>query len=135
MSIRLTPLEAKICATLHKATKELNGKHAHQPAVELRIAGGWVRDKLLGLESHDLDVAVANMMGHAFATHLNAYLAAHGHTTKTVARISSNPEQSKHLETATTQVFGVLVDFVNLRSETYSAGSRIPAIASVCFVG
>ncbi len=40
--------------------------------------------------------------------------------------ISQNPEQSKHLETATMKIFDIWIDFVNLRSETYSEHSRIP---------
>jgi tRNA nucleotidyltransferase (CCA-adding enzyme) len=41
--------------------------------------------------------------------------------------IAANPSQSKHLETATMDVFGVDVDFCNLRSqEVYLPGSRIP---------
>ena len=40
--------------------------------------------------------------------------------------IESNPEKSKHLETATTKLFGLDIDFVNLRKEVYEANSRIP---------
>ena len=32
----------------------------------LRIAGGWVRDKLLGKESDDIDIALDNMSGEEF---------------------------------------------------------------------
>jgi tRNA nucleotidyltransferase (CCA-adding enzyme) len=42
--------------------------------------------------------------------------------------IPANPEQSKHLETATMQLHGLSLDLVNLRSETYSSASRIPQI-------
>ena len=42
-------------------------------SVELRAAGGWVRDKLLGLESHDIDIAL-DMLGSEFAEHINRYL-------------------------------------------------------------
>lgn len=35
--------------------------------VELRIAGGWVRDKLLGVASDDIDVAIGGMAGEPFA--------------------------------------------------------------------
>lgn len=44
--------------------------------------------------------------------------------------IHANPEQSKHLETATVQIMGLWVDCVNLRSETYQQDSRIPQIVS-----
>ena len=40
--------------------------------------------------------------------------------------IRQNPEQSKHLETATVSILGANVDFVNLRSEVYCEDSRIP---------
>lgn len=40
----------------------------------LRCAGGWVRDKLLGLESDDIDIAVDNMLGREFADHVNSFL-------------------------------------------------------------
>jgi tRNA nucleotidyltransferase (CCA-adding enzyme) len=31
--------------------------------VVLRVAGGWVRDKLMGQHSHDIDIALDTMMG------------------------------------------------------------------------
>ena len=40
--------------------------------------------------------------------------------------IAANPDQSKHLETATLRVDGISIDLVNLRSETYTQDSRIP---------
>ena len=42
-----------------------------------------------------------------------------------IAVITSNPEQSKHLETARMKLLDLEVDLVNLRSETYT-DSRIP---------
>lgn len=94
----------------------------------LRCAGGWVRDKLLGKTSHDIDIAIDNMTGEAFANRLNEYLVSRGEDRTHVAVIQSNPDQSKHLETAKVKVQGVEVDFVNLRSESYTSTSRIPEI-------
>jgi tRNA nucleotidyltransferase (CCA-adding enzyme) len=48
--------------------------------------------------------------------------------------IKSNPEQSKHLETATTHIFDYPIDFVNLRSETYTQENRIPEIVNIFFI-
>lgn len=45
-----------------------------------------------------------------------------------IATIQVNPEKSKHLETANAKVFGHLVDFVHLRTETYSDDSRNPSV-------
>lgn len=45
--------------------------------------------------------------------------------------ISQNPEKSKHLETATMRVGAFWIDFVNLRTEAYTDGSRIPAMMDI----
>jgi len=45
-----------------------------------------------------------------------------------IALITSNPEKSKHLETATLRIDNFWVDFVNLRTESYVQDSRIPSI-------
>ena len=39
-----------------------------------------------------------------------------------------NPDKSKHLETATTRVFGYQIDFVGLRAEVYTDKSRVPEV-------
>jgi tRNA nucleotidyltransferase/poly(A) polymerase len=62
------------------------------------------------------------------ALQVNEYLAAQGKDTHSAAVIQSNPDQSKHLETARLKINGVWIDLVNLRSETYADGSRIPTM-------
>ncbi|CAK3873400.1 CCA tRNA nucleotidyltransferase, mitochondrial [Lecanosticta acicola] len=124
---------------------------AKQPLV-LRWTGGWVRDKLLGVQSHDIDVAINKMTGYQFGLRMKEYLEISGNLEKygldSVARddgqsqkagatdksktvgglhkIEANPEKSKHLETTTVRILGLDVDFVNLRKETYSDDSRNP---------
>lgn len=95
----------------------------HSPAITPRLAGGFVRDKIMGLECHDIDIALDNMSGLAFAQGLSEVLKEHPN----VHKISANPEKSKHLETAVIHIMGYSIDFVHLRSETYSE-SRIPQI-------
>jgi tRNA nucleotidyltransferase (CCA-adding enzyme) len=51
-----------------------------------------------------------------------------GEESSSVWVIPANPDQSKHLETATLKVHGLPIDFVHLRNEQYSHDSRIPAI-------
>jgi tRNA nucleotidyltransferase (CCA-adding enzyme) len=94
--------------------------------VTLRVAGGWVRDKLLGIECHDLDIAIDNMMGESFAKAFLSHLHAVGVPASSCGVIASNPERSKHLETATMVLHGLELDFVNLRAESYAIDSRIP---------
>ena len=69
--------------------------------------------QLLGEQSNDIDVALANMMGVAFAEEFVDMVSSKNLPVKTVATIARNPEQSKHLETARTTVLGIELDFVN----------------------
>lgn len=104
----------------------------------LRFTGGWVRDKLLGVESHDIDVALSNMTGYQFGLRLKEYLEDDDHVKKHglqddpkkvgLAKIAANPEKSKHLETVTTKIMGLDIDLVNLRKEVYTEDSRNPAM-------
>ncbi|CAG8716170.1 4148_t:CDS:2, partial [Racocetra fulgida] len=66
-------------------------------------------------------------MGCEFGEHVNNFLRLKGHAAENIHKIESNPEKSKHLETATTKIFGYEIDFVNLRSEEYVEDSRIPS--------
>ncbi|KAM7279139.1 hypothetical protein ACFE04_006273 [Oxalis oulophora] len=92
----------------------------------LRIAGGWVRDKLLGKDCYDIDIAIDDMSGSDFVDKVRQYLLTTGEEAQGVAVIPSNPDQSKHLETARMRLCGMWVDFVNLRCEEYCENSRIP---------
>lgn len=65
-------------------------------------------------------------MGFAFAEHLRDFAARKGIQAGTISKITQNPDQSKHLETATLKIFGMDIDLVNLRSEEYAENSRIP---------
>lgn len=104
--------------------------------LELRFTGGWVRDKLLGVDSHDIDVGINKMTGYQFGLRMKEYLETAGNTEKYgidkkgtlggLHKIEANPEKSKHLETVTTRILGLDIDLVNLRKETYSEDSRNP---------
>lgn len=65
-------------------------------------------------------------MGLAFAKHLTAFARVKGVKMGSITAIEQNPDQSKHLETATFKIFGLNIDLVNLRSEEYAESSRIP---------
>lgn len=122
--------------------------------VTLRYTGGWVRDKLLGVPSHDIDVAINKLTGYQFGLRMKEYLELPGNLekyglesiaandkqnakagtndkSKTVGglhKIEANPEKSKHLETTTMRILGLDIDLVNLRKETYSDDSRNPHV-------
>lgn len=134
-SIELTPGEAtlrQLFLDVSSYAVKLGGYH-NKP--ELRFAGGWVRDKLLGIPSKDIDVAISNMTGSEFGSLMKQFVerseARHSYEQDILghlAKIEANPEKSKHLETATTKVLGFDVDLVNLRKETYTDDSRNPTM-------
>lgn len=119
-NVRLTNEENKIFNFLAdvKKTFGLN--------VEFRVAGGWVRDKLMGKESDDIDIAISNMTGAELAS----YIKKHPQSRQIMGKdytVPINPEKSKHLETVAVELFGNKIDFVNLRSETYG-DTRVPTM-------
>jgi len=74
-----------------------------------RVAGGWVRDRLLGVQSKDIDIALDKMTGGEFCKYITKM------TGKTPAIIAADAAKSKSLETATINLFGRNVDFTQLR--------------------
>ncbi|KAJ4962221.1 hypothetical protein NE237_022160 [Protea cynaroides] len=120
--IDLTDKEKQIFDRLLEVLRDFNLQ------TQLRVAGGWVRDKLLGKECCDIDIALDNMLGREFCEKVNEYLSQKGEEKQGIGVIQCNPDQSKHLETARMRLFGVWIDFVNLRSEHYSEDSRIPTM-------
>lgn len=123
MLILLNPVERKIIKLLISCVKD------NQLEATLRIAGGWVRDKLLRIDSNDLDIVIDKMNGLDFASVLHQYSTSRNLPIGSIGRIKVNPDKSKHLETATLTLFGRDVDFVGLRHEIgYSSDSRNPDV-------
>lgn len=139
--VRLTEVESKlqsllldVCEYIH--SQNVKSQSTTPAPIELRFTGGWVRDKILGVESHDIDVAINTMTGYAFALQMVQFLEIAENASKYqidtergsggLHKIKANPEKSKHLETVTTKLFGLDLDFVNLRKETYTEESRNP---------
>jgi tRNA nucleotidyltransferase (CCA-adding enzyme) len=101
----------------------------------LRVAGGWVRDKILKKSNDDIDIAVENMSGRVFSEHLFKHIKklGKGWDCSDIAIIAANAEKSKNLETATLKITipnGIKfeLDFVGLRSEVYDDSSRVPIV-------
>lgn len=119
---RLKQTEQELFDVLRRAAK-----HAELKTV-MRCAGGWVRDKLLGKDSVDIDLALDDLLGSEFAKHLNTYLELQGKVAGRIAIVPANSDKSKHLETAKIKINELDIDLVNLRSETYvsDAAHRIP---------
>jgi len=137
--VTLLPEEQQLSNLLVDVATFINVTKNLQPEKQiiLRYAGGWVRDKLLGIQSNDIDVAINHLTGYEFAYQIKEYSEIDEnikkHTLKpndlgSLHQIKMNPEKSKHLETTTVRIFGRDVDFVNLRKEVYSGDSRNPQV-------
>ena len=99
------------------------------PNTTVRVAGGWVRDRLLGEKSDDIDICVDNMSGKAFAELVLKHMRELGvKTSRQDSPVEANTDANKHLESAILPIFGVDVDFVQLRKETYDDETRNPQI-------
>ncbi|OWB76945.1 nucleotidyltransferase activity protein [[Candida] boidinii] len=130
-TITLNETETKITDLLKQYTNYYNSNTNTKQPIVLRITGGWVRDKLLGHECHDIDIGIDHLSGVDFAEGLKEYVEKSGNTEAlkgSIYKIEKNPDKSKHLETCTTKIYGFDIDFVNLRSESYTEESRIPSI-------
>lgn len=101
--IGLTELEERLFAALMRVVEDGGLR------TTLRVAGGWVRDKMLGVQEGDVDIDIAldDMLGREFAEKVNEWLARNHFERRGVGVIHRNPEQSKHLETARMKVSGV----------------------------
>ncbi|ELA47606.2 hypothetical protein VCUG_00929 [Vavraia culicis subsp. floridensis] len=116
--IKLAPTEEKIITKIKTYAHTLQG-------IVPRVAGGWVRDKLLGKVSNDIDITINRISGYAFAHGMQEYYGITG----SIGQIKANPDKSKHLETAVMRIEGVFVDFLSLRTEEYF-DTRIPVVKS-----
>lgn len=97
-----------------------------------RVAGGWVRDQLLGIPSKDIDITIDNMTGIQFAAALKMFAERDAryrnqHVIGTVKTTEGRPEQIKNLEVSFLSIFGQDIEILNLRgNEVYEPGNRNP---------
>ncbi len=120
--IKFTKVELQIINLIKEHAESFS------PPVVARLAGGLIRDKIMDIVSHDIDVAVDRMSGYEFASGLiSKYNERVPDNKKYLHKIARNPEKSKHLETTVINLYGIDVDFTNLRSEKYT-DTRIPII-------
>lgn len=125
IKIPLTGTEEAIFSFIREATTSIPG----QPTP--RVAGGWVRDKLLGKMSKDIDITVEGMKGVDYANYLKQY-AQNKYGPKqnvigTIKDTEARPEQIKNLAVAFLRIYGEDVEILNLRgNEVYEEGNRNP---------
>ena len=91
-----------------------------------RVAGGWVRDKLLSINNEDIDITIDNITGQEYISLLSQL---NTENSKAFKIIKNTNEKSSKLQTATINLYGKDIDIVNLRKEIYNQNSRIPIIS------
>jgi tRNA nucleotidyltransferase/poly(A) polymerase len=128
----LSPKEKNIFEFLRQVKKD------HGLNIQMRVAGGWVRDKLLGKESDDIDIAI-DMPGYDFAKLVAKEAVRHNITKDPKAyRVSleksADPkeiEPSDDLMVGAVNLFGQKIEFVPMRTEHYpDPNSRQPQITT-----
>lgn len=111
-SITLTKEEEKIIDILLCTVEK------YQTKSTIRIVGGWVRDKLRGLESMDIDITIDNMTGVEYSRLIRQYVSEETtYQISSVGVIKANPKTGKHLETATLHIDHIPIDICSLRKK------------------
>ncbi len=131
--IILTPKEKKIFEFLRRVKKD------YGLTVQMRVVGGWTRDKLLGKESDDIDIAI-DMPGYDFAK-IVADAAVKNNITndpkayRVSLEKSANPDDigmaNDDLMVGAVYLFGQKIEFIPMRTEHYpDPNSRQPQITT-----
>ncbi|KAL9188487.1 hypothetical protein ACHAXT_006865 [Thalassiosira profunda] len=128
----LTPQEEALMQFLQAVRKK------YSRSTTIRIAGGWVRDKLVyGKEtpSRDVDLVLSNISGKDFADLVCKYTDEVGADDIRIERPAGKKGgAADQLQTATLLINGFDVDFAALRTEKYQKQSRIPTSAGTASV-
>lgn len=91
------------------------------PPVIARVAGGWVRDRILGKASNDIDLAIEGAKCTNFGELLLKEAGIENEKNKMVV-IAANPEMSKYMETVRVCLFPKFwIDICNLRPADLNA--------------
>lgn len=121
VQIDLTSQEDAIFTFIRSACQKIGLETGHAPTA--RVAGGWVRDKLLNRQSKDIDITV-DMKGDEFAHYLRRIDPSSVSPIKTT---EERPEQIKNLSVAFLRIFGQDIEILPLRgNEVYEEGNRNP---------
>jgi len=87
----ITPLEQEIFSMVREFLK------ARELKTVVRVAGGWVRDKLMNKHSNDIDLTLDDMKGEQFALQFREYFAGKDEKVSGFGVTRLNPGMSKHL--------------------------------------
>ena len=121
-NIKLTPVEEEVFEIIRAVIRNKS------PMTQAFAVGGWSRDKLLNIESNDIDIMVDNISGADFAKMVTNYMGVNDPHV-----IKENPDKSKHITTAKAYLpmsngETQEIDFAQARKEVYEENSRIPEL-------
>lgn len=104
--------------------------------VQLRVVGGWVRDKIMGKSSDDIDIAITGGNGDRMAEAVRKYdlqFLNEKHTGLPYS-VSLEKEQdnsrTNNLKVGGISINNIKIEFVPMRKESYSQDSRTPHISA-----
>lgn len=128
--ISITPKESLIFDLIKKA------RDKYAPGISLRVAGGWVRDRVIGKISDDIDIAVSGGDGIRLAEAVSRYdmeITGGARTGKPFSvslekTADPNKKNSSGLMVGGIDIDDIKVEFVPMRKEEYSKDSRVPSI-------
>jgi len=129
MNIHLTDQEKFIISYLRGAKKSITSLRN----VDMRIAGGWVRDKIMGIPSDDIDIAVSNMSGDDVVNILktndfNGVLGKSFQVSLDKSLKSEKGTDINELQVGGVEIDGLKIEFVPMRTERYEGDSRAPIL-------
>eukprot|EP01127_Copromyxa_protea_P021170 TRINITY_DN7205_c0_g1_i1.p1 TRINITY_DN7205_c0_g1~~TRINITY_DN7205_c0_g1_i1.p1 ORF type:complete len:190 (+),score=22.88 TRINITY_DN7205_c0_g1_i1:16-585(+) len=107
-----TEKENTLLITLGKLLNE-----ATAGVAQIFVAGGWVRDKVLGLQSNDIDFVVSGLSLSELETKLLAYKASENSKVIQGIRLwKKNPEKGKLFDVLMVKIGGEQLEFIAPRS-------------------
>ena len=122
LNIQFNSDEQEVMAIIRDVIKR------YTPSTKAFLVGGIIRDKLIGIESNDIDVMLSNISGEDFARLVTKHMGIQdAHT------IKSNPDKSKFITTSKAYIplssgKEQEIDFAQARMDVYDGKSRIPVL-------
>lgn len=113
-----------------------SGRDTYAPGIKLRIAGGWIRDRLLGKVSDDIDIAVSGGNGNRVAEAIRRFdlgltggkQTGNPYSVSLEKTLPGEKERSAGLRVGALDILGTKIEFVPMRTESYDQNSRVPKI-------
>lgn len=138
--IVLTPIENALKTLFIDVAQSIRGRKLREgasgadiPKLELRFVGGWVRDKLRGRDTEDIDLGIAGMNSYDFCYAVRDYLSDPQRWEKYQAMIPSpkfqpgpvgvhrmrgNVRNTNYAGACLSNIFGLYVDIVSFQKPT-----------------